>query len=324
MNIVFAVANSSSLTSGEVVIRDRLQTTLGHTVTIVDDQDAAPSLTGVSLVVLSTNCNQNFIGTKYANISCGVLSMFVDPHPEMNVDPNYATGAAPTTTYYVNAPGDPLVGGLTGTVTMLNSSSTGYLYYASAGYSSDVVRVMLNNSGSTRVTLARIPQGGLLADGSYAPTRRVFFGVPDAWPALFTANAWTIFENAVTWASAAPGLFPTALAGTDQAVTTGAPVQLSGAGTDGDGTITGYEWRLVSTSGPSVTLSSTLAQNPTFTAPTTACTLVFGLIVTDNDGLRSTEDTVTIQVIARLNTQLAQGSSWVQKPLYVAKNGNWY
>lgn len=323
MNIIFVVANPSALTAGEVVLQNRLTATLGHTVTLVDDQDPAPSFTGISLVVLSTNCNQNFIGTKYANIPCGVVSMFVDPHPSMS-EATYAIGAAPTTTYYAEAAGDVLLGGLTGTVTMISSSSTGYLYYESPYYGPGVVNVMTNVSGSQRVTLARAAQGAVLSDGTYAPTRRVFFGIPDEWPALFTANAWTIFDNTISWASVAPGQFPTANAGTDQEVPTGVSVQLSGSGNDTDGTIAGYTWRLVSTTGPSVTLSSTSAQNPTFTAPNVAATFVFGLVVTDNDGLPSLEDTVTVQVIARLNATIAIGGVWVQKSMYVAKNNAWY
>lgn len=323
MNIIFVVSNPLALSAGEVVIRDRLATTLGHTVTLVDDQAAAPSFTGVNLVVLSVNCNQNFIGTKYANIPCGVISMFVDPHPSMS-ESTYAVGAAPTTTYFAQAPGDVLLGGLTGNITMINSSSTGYLYYTEEFYGPGVVSVMNNSSGSNRITLARAPQGAELFDGTIAPTRRVFFGIPDEWPALFTANAWTIFENSVTWASATPGQFPTANAGSDQQVATSTNVQLSGSGTDGDGTITGYTWRLVSTTGPSVTLSSTTAQNPTFTSPNVSCTLVFGLVVTDSDGLSSAEDTVAVQVIVRLSTHVAINGSWTQKPLYIAKNGSWY
>jgi hypothetical protein len=84
---------------------------------------------------------------------------------------------------------------------------------------------------------------------------------------------------------------PTASAGPDQSVDTGAPVTLNGSGSsDTDGTVVGYTWTQVS--GPSVTLSGTGA-NRTFT-PTTAGTYIFGLTVTDDDGASSSQDTVTI------------------------------
>ena len=89
---------------------------------------------------------------------------------------------------------------------------------------------------------------------------------------------------------------PTAEAGDDQSVTSGATVTLSGSGTDEDtdDTLT-YRWS--QTSGTTVTLSSTTATAPTFTAPTvtTSTTLVFTLTV--SDGTDSATDTVTITVV---------------------------
>lgn len=323
MNILLVVSDVGvGLGVGEAVIRDRLQGQ-GHTVTLFDEGDDPPSLATTDLVILGPSCNQNIVGAKYSNIFCGVISMFVDPHVGMSESP-YAINGAPATTAYVSEPGDILLGGLTGTVTLINSPSDGYLYYEDETYGSGVVRVMRFDSVSNRVTLARIAQGGMMWDGNVAPTRRVFFGAPDAWFPLFTADAWTIFDNAVTWTSVEPAAFPVANAGPDQEVSAGATVQLSGSGTDSDGTITAYSWRLVSTSGASVTLSSTTVQNPTFTAPLTSTTLVFGLIVTDSQNLPSPEDTVTIQVIGRLGSKFAQNGSWVDKPMYVAKNGSWY
>jgi len=88
---------------------------------------------------------------------------------------------------------------------------------------------------------------------------------------------------------------PTANAGSDQSVTVSTTVTLDGsASSDPDGTIASYSWRQIS--GATVTLSSTTAQKPTFTAPGSSATLVFGLTVTDNNGASSPEDTVTILV----------------------------
>ena len=93
---------------------------------------------------------------------------------------------------------------------------------------------------------------------------------------------------------------PTANAGTDQtSVASAAPVTLDGSGsTDQDGDTLTYAW--TQTSGTTMTLSSTTADKPTFTAPTlnigdAAATLVFSLTV--NDGtVDSTADTVSITV----------------------------
>jgi hypothetical protein len=89
---------------------------------------------------------------------------------------------------------------------------------------------------------------------------------------------------------------PTANAGLDQTVLEGATVTLNGsASTDSDGTIAAYSWS--QTAGPSVTLSSASAAQPTFTAPLvdSATALTFTLTVTDDGDLTDT-DTVTITV----------------------------
>jgi hypothetical protein len=89
---------------------------------------------------------------------------------------------------------------------------------------------------------------------------------------------------------------PTANAGPDQTVASGAPVTLNGSGsTDPENQTLTYMW--TQTSGPSVTLSDPTAVMPTFTAPTGPATLTFQLQVCDPEPLCST-DSVTINVSA--------------------------
>jgi len=88
---------------------------------------------------------------------------------------------------------------------------------------------------------------------------------------------------------------PTANAGSDQLVLTGASVSLSGSGTDADGTIASLAW--TQTAGSAVTLTGASSATPTFTAPASAEALEFRLTVTDNGGL-ARNDTVTVNVNA--------------------------
>jgi hypothetical protein len=90
---------------------------------------------------------------------------------------------------------------------------------------------------------------------------------------------------------------PVASAGSDQTVAEGVTVTLNGSGsTDPDDGIKSYSW--TQTGGPTVTLSSTWAVSPQFTAPDVTqggASLYFRLTVTDNGGLQST-DTCAVNV----------------------------
>ena len=86
---------------------------------------------------------------------------------------------------------------------------------------------------------------------------------------------------------------PLADAGVDQTVGTSSTVTLTAAGSsDRDGNTLTYQWTQIE--GPKVTLSSSTAASPTFTAPSSATTLQFVVVVTD--GTTSHADTVTITV----------------------------
>lgn len=90
---------------------------------------------------------------------------------------------------------------------------------------------------------------------------------------------------------------PVAHAGAAQTVLGGAVVTLNGSGSsDSDGSIASYAW--TQSSGTTVVLSSSGAAQPTFTAPAvgSTATLVFSLVVTDNEGASSTAASVTITV----------------------------
>ena len=103
---------------------------------------------------------------------------------------------------------------------------------------------------------------------------------------------------------------PTANAGPDQTVASGASVALTGAGsTDPEGGTLSYAW--TQTSGTPVTLTGASTVSPGFTAPTLAAgdqpaVLVFSLVVTDPLNASSAPDTVTITVNPPSTINIAQ------------------
>jgi hypothetical protein len=89
-------------------------------------------------------------------------------------------------------------------------------------------------------------------------------------------------------------------------VASGGTVTLQGSGTDPNtgATITGYAWS--QTAGPTVTLSSTTTQSPTFTAPTvgSSTTLTFSLVVTDSLSLHSSAATTNVTVSSQSGSNI--------------------
>lgn len=85
---------------------------------------------------------------------------------------------------------------------------------------------------------------------------------------------------------------PVVDAGNAQTVATGANITLNATASDAEGDSLTYAW--TQSSGTVVTLSSTSTEDPTFTAPATATSLVFSLSV--SDGTDITTDSVTISV----------------------------
>ncbi len=111
-------------------------------------------------------------------------------------------------------------------------------------------------------------------------------GAESAWSGGKTVTITTSQQNQA----------PTANAGADQTVNSGAAVALRGSGSDPENAITAYRWR--QTSGTTVTLSNATSAQAGFTAPTIAtgtASLVFELRVTDAAGLSAT-DSVRIVV----------------------------
>lgn len=142
--------------------------------------------------------------------------------------------------------------------------------------------------------------------------------------ATHTLSAGTVSVASATLILSSVNAAPVAVAGPDQTVTPGSTVTLNGAASvDPDGAITAYQWTQVA--GPSVTLSSTAAASPTFTAPSylAGVVLTFGLLVTDDRGSVSSQDTVSITVGPAAAVKIHDGVTWGSYPVRGWESNAW-
>lgn len=206
--------------------------------------------------------------------------------------------------------------------------ASGDLLLSFAGLASDSINVTASSTSAPGATVdagtERIDFGGTAGEDN----RLAIYSAPVS--AGTSTGAATITFTISVSAPGAVGLLrlrdssntpPTANAGPDQLAFTGNTVTLDGtASSDPDGTIASYSWSQLS--GPAVTLSSTSAAQPTFT-PASVGAHVFGLVVTDNGGDTSLQDTVTISVALPAGRYHATSGAWTYRRVYAALSGAW-
>jgi hypothetical protein len=179
------------------------------------------------------------------------------------------------------------------------------------------------NSPDLKTILQEIVNQGTWTSGDSV---LIAFQVPRG-DAFVAANALSFrsYDNTPADAAQVSVTYSTVFAGTanagpDQAdIAPLSTVTLTGAASTGSPSV--YQWRQMS--GPTVTLSSTSAVSPTFTAPADieGATLTFGLKVGDGTTL-SSEDTVQITVKPH-DLFVMKGGAWVPAQWKVRKSGAW-
>ena len=149
------------------------------------------------------------------------------------------------------------------------------------------------SDGST-VTVGALPNDGSPLTVTFAP--RTVTSVRFTVTSVLAGTANVGLAELEAWTSGtSAGDLPTASAGPDQQVGSGASVTVTGAAsTPGSGGALTYAWSQVS--GPAVSLSSASALSPSFTAPTGPATLTFRLTVSNSAG--SASDDVSVVVAA--------------------------
>lgn len=302
--VCMVVADPAALTTADTAIRDRLATTLGHTVTPV--AHSAAEATGYDIGVITSSCNLSNLGTKYRTSSMPMLFLLYaawwdylsvtgpakgGKNAKLLIDHPCGAGLALGTYEYI---------------------STNVNMQTSADFAASAAKVWENAANATFTCLAAFESGATVINGLVLPAPRVASGMHNeaTVPLLTEAVGWAVFDASIALlVPDAVNTAPVADAGNDQTSVEGTPFTLDasassdaedtdGTADDGSSALLGYAWTQLS--GSTAALDDPTIRYPTANTPAWTGTaddkLVWQVETTDSGGLTDTE-TVEVTVL---------------------------
>lgn len=288
-SILLVVGDKAALTADDTLVRNRLTTTLGHTVTLASDVDADASA-GKDAIVLTASVDTSELSTKYKNSALPILAC---QGGSINMWPNLglctSTGANSTSTWNVTGTGNPLLGGKTGSFFPFTTSAMPSRFTETL-IAGAVDLAVVGSAASGKHTFFDVPAGTTLADGtSTAAGRRIGLNYNDGnLTAQPSVDWWNLFDNSIS-AIAVVSLSVNVTA-TQTKIYSGQTTGLSITASNVTGTPT-YAWSKVS--GPAGTFSNTNTASTVFT-PSATGTFVLRGSVTDTSGTKYKDITITV------------------------------
>jgi len=211
-NALFIVDNPHTLNTSDAMVRTRLATRLGFSVTLVDDDNvSAYNAAGFDVMIVSKTVTSTKVGSRYKQCSCGFLTWEDNLQRSQMmalIDNDGSTGTAwhgtGTTVYVVPAADTFLSAGASGNTVFY--TQTGEITYAPKGHlAEDAQTIAQWSSHDGRTPYYVYEKGARIADGSTAAGRRVYFGLYDDTFRYLTADGLKLFDAAVLWAADVAG-----------------------------------------------------------------------------------------------------------------------
>lgn len=193
------VADPAALNSTDTAVRDRL-IALSFTILLADDN--SPTLPGDALnrelVFISDTVDEGTVGNQLCDARAPIIVAKASLYDEMNlIAPAGTNGELPNQTDIdIILPTHPIAGGLSGVVTILNSSNN--IGWGEPKPSADQIATIVGNP--TQVAIFAYDSDDTVTCAAL-PTRRVAFPLAASTGASLTAAGWTLFDAAVNWAS---------------------------------------------------------------------------------------------------------------------------
>jgi hypothetical protein len=307
---VFVVNDPAALTSSETGLRSFL-TGLGHAVALVGPGSDATSVTGgTKPVVISEAISSAALSPTFKTVAVPLLTFEGGILVALGMSTTNSTAQSSNTLNFVA--NEPLTGGNIGSkqITVAGSGTPNMTMVSSYAtkVGSGAKYLAFSGSGTTDLAAYYYPAGSTMADGTSAPSLRIFFGFRDQgvtnWfgdgvtaPGLSNTSGLPFVAALIAASAAAGGASvpaPIANAGADATVRRSSPVRLDGSGTPGNGGTLSYSW--TQTAGPTVTLNGANTATPWFISPSADGALTFVVTAAETPGGRTDTDDVTITV----------------------------
>jgi len=193
------VVGNVALSAGDTAVNNRL-VVLGYSV-LVRTGSAAVSgdATGKAVVAISSTVASTDVNTKFKNVAVPVVvwesNLFDDMGMTGTVSGADFGVSGAQTQMSMLASSHPLAAGLSGTVTVTNSSD-GFGWGKPAA---SAINVAAQTSDATKIVVFGYEAGSAMV-GLSAPARRLGFFLRDDTAANLTGNGWRLFDAAIAWA----------------------------------------------------------------------------------------------------------------------------
>jgi uncharacterized repeat protein (TIGR01451 family) len=193
------VTGSTTLNSSDSALKARLEA-LNYVVTVKDGSSAATAdATGKAVVVISSTVSPNSVGTKFRTVTVPVVTwesgIFNNMGMTGSTNKDSGTVTRQTQVQITNAT-HALAAGLSGTVTVMSTSST--MDWGKPNANAAAVAIVV---GDTTKTLIFGYESGTAMPGLTAPARRVGLFMYDTTAVSFTTNGQALFDAAIKWAT---------------------------------------------------------------------------------------------------------------------------
>jgi hypothetical protein len=197
-SVLFVVGNTT-LGSGDLAVKNRLQS-LGYSVTVKSDVASTTSdATGKGLVLISSTTNSTSVNTKFRNVTVPVMLyecyLFDDMKMTGTVD-GTDLGVSSSVSQTKILLNHALTTGVTGTVSVFSGGT--YVNWGKPG--SAAIKAAVIPNSTTKHMLFAYDTGASMV-GLTAPAKRIGFFLENTNAGSLTANGWKLFDNAVKWAT---------------------------------------------------------------------------------------------------------------------------